>query len=106
MLRLIAYTLLFTVLGLAGMWLSENPGQFALTWLGWRIDASASAMLVGMVVLGALSIAIYSALRLPWRLKAHRKQQHMAQGLRALTHSMVALSAGDMKDAKGQLKSA
>lgn len=106
MLRLIAYTLLFALLGLAGMWLSLHPGRFTLTWLGWRVDASASALPAIFALLVGLAMLLFAVLRLPRRIRAHQRHQHAAKGLGALTQSMVALAAGDMRGAKLQLKDA
>lgn len=79
-------------------WLADHPGRLELDWQGYRIESS-------FVLLLALGLFVYFALRLPfwiysrWR-GAHGRLVRQHSGIAALTSGMTAIAAGDAKQAK------
>src|SRR5262249_51990348 len=110
MLRLVFITLTLALLALGAAWLSSHPGHMSITWLGWRVDASASFFLFMVAALsGVMAAAIVSShllLHFPGRWQSRRRERHHALGLRALTQSLVALADGDAERGHAALKSA
>ncbi|MDH5748358.1 MAG: heme biosynthesis protein HemY [Rhodospirillales bacterium] len=110
MFRALWYLAILAVLAFIAVWLADQPGTVTLEWRGWRLDTSAS-LLVVLVALAAVIIAIILQLisfirRAPETLSRIRHERRRHQGYLALTRGMVAVAAGDVDGATRQAKRA
>ncbi|PWR18869.1 heme biosynthesis protein HemY [Zavarzinia compransoris] len=96
------------LLGIAAVaaWLADRPGAIAVEWLGYRIETSVGVLLVALVllvaVLAALGRLILLVSRGPRILARRRELKRRRQGELALVRGLVAVAAGDARDAKKQ----
>jgi len=99
MLRLLLYLIVVGVIGAAAAWFAGNPGELAITWLGYRIETSVF-MAIAILILGvALALLLWSALRgifgAPGRLIARMRERREERGRDALRQGIFAVGAGD-----------
>jgi len=91
-------------------WLVETPGNITLAWRDWRIDTSVAVLVLLVVVLIAVSAALYQIWRLfrraPKVMLDNRAARRREEGYLALTRGMVAVAAGDASEARRQAKKA
>ena len=107
MLFRLIWLVVFLILAAASAnWLMGQPGQMQLEWLDWRIEIRTS---LAVFLLVALSVLLVFADRL-WRrlvtlpgwLGRNMKQRRSAAGHKALTLGLMAVSAGEVGEAKRQ----
>ncbi|HLZ66985.1 MAG TPA: heme biosynthesis HemY N-terminal domain-containing protein [Aliidongia sp.] len=83
---------------------ADRPGTISVTWLGWRIDAAigiaALALLFLVLVLWFLLSLAGRVLGAPRRFAGRRRDQRRLEGYRALTSGLVAIAAGDAREAE------
>jgi HemY protein len=82
---------------------ADRPGTIAITWLGWRIDVALGIAVLALVVIVAILWFIFSLLarllRAPRHWAGRRRDQRRLEGYRALTSGLVAIAAGDARQA-------
>ena len=103
MIRAILIFVLIAALAASAAWLADHPGQVTLTWGDWRIDTSA-AVLSGLVLaLVGVMAAVYRfwlfLRRSPGQISQSWRAGRTIKGQQALAHGMVAVAAGDAKEA-------
>ena len=50
MLRILGYIVVIALLVAGAVWLADRPGHVTIDWLGWRLEASTSVLLVALFV--------------------------------------------------------
>ncbi len=99
MLRLLLYLVVVGVIGAAAAWLAGNPGQLAITWLGYRIETSVFIALAVLSLGVAAALLAWSALRgilgAPGRVIARLRERREQRGRDALRQGIFAVGAGD-----------
>jgi HemY protein len=104
MIRVVRYLILVSIAAAAAVWLASEPGLLTMDWRGWRIETSASVLIVAVVVFAAVVAVIYRGWgflrRAPGRIGEAWRQRRRNQGYQALTRGMVAVAAGDADEAK------
>lgn len=96
------------VLGFAAIaaWMADRPGQIAVEWLGYRIETSVGVLIAGLLLLIAVLAALGRLLLLvsrgPRLLARRRELKKRRQGELALVRGLVAVAAGDARDARKQ----
>ncbi len=98
------------VVALAASWLSGNPGNVTIEWLGWRADTSV-AMLAFLIVLLTVLVAIgyrfwRAMLAAPGRFFDARRMRRRRLGYQALSSGMIAAASGDTAEAQRQSRKA
>ena len=92
--RVIVLVGVIVLVALAASWLSGNPGNVTIEWLGWRADTSVTmlAFLIALVtVLGAIGYRIWRAVLLaPGRFFEARRTRRSRRGYQALSSGMIA----------------
>ena len=88
----------------AGAYFAGHPGRVDITWQDWQIETSVG-VLVGVVaiiaLLAALLAVVVAALRrMPRNFRRRRAERRRRQGEAALTDGLVALAAGQAKQAR------
>ena len=108
--RLITLAFLLTVAGFAASFLNQQPGMTTLEWLGWRIEARTSLLVViaaGIIWLVIMLDRIIGVITgLPGRISGSMSGRRQRQGHQALAIGLVAASAGDGREALRQSKKA
>jgi len=103
-------TLSLAVVIAAVVWFSDRPGAVSIEWQGWLIELSVSqlalAAAVALVVLVFIVELVRSAGKAPKKLREWHRTSRRERGYRALTHGMVAVAAGDSKEANRQARRA
>jgi HemY protein len=104
MIRIASALFLVSAIIVAAIALQGDPGSASLTWLGWRVDSTASA---AVLIIGLLALAATFFWRaLLWALQARgRAAQSAAEGRRRqgralLTRGFLAAAAGDGAEAR------
>jgi HemY protein len=105
-LRVLLAFVVLAGLSVAAWLLATSPGSVTLRWQGWRIDTSASVLLVSVLVACLIGILLYRLWRglggLPRRVRAARAQRRREVGYNALTRGMIAIAQGDAAEARRQ----
>jgi len=108
--RIITIVFLLTVAGFAASFLSNQPGVTVLEWLGWRIEARTSVLMVIVIAVIILAITLDRIIGmiagLPSRISGSLTDRRLRQGNQALAIGLVAASAGDGREALRQAKRA
>ncbi len=103
-LRALFVFLMLAALSVVAWLLAAAPGLVTLEWQGWRIDTSASVLLLASIltfVLGAVLYRIWRGLgAVPRRFRESRALARREAGYHALTQGMVAIAAGDAAEAR------
>ncbi len=104
--RLFFLLVMAIAVGVAAAWLADAPGHVTIDWRGWRIDTSAAAL--GVLVLLALGVIaglyrLYLWVRRDTPFSAaQRHDRRRRKGMAALTAGFNALAAGNRKTALKQ----
>ncbi len=104
---MIRILLLFVLIGAAvwlAVWFADNPGRVEIEALGYGIYTEQVGILVlAVVILIVIAAALYrfwrSLRRAPGRIVEHRGASRRQRGYQALTQGMVAVAAGDSREA-------
>lgn len=101
---LIKYVIAGMVLGLGAVWFANNPGHFSVEWLNHRIDTSLAFLATLSVLMVIVSLALYrlyaGVIGGPEAFLAYRREKKQRQGYAMLSKGMVAVAAGDAKEAR------
>ncbi|MDO9062316.1 MAG: heme biosynthesis HemY N-terminal domain-containing protein, partial [Bradyrhizobium sp.] len=104
MYRIILYLVLIALAAAGAAWVAEQGGDVALSWGGWRVEASVPvfALALGITIVAAmLAWSILRALwRAPARLKHRRRERRQARGRHAITQGLLAIGHGDSAAAR------
>ncbi len=89
---------------IVAVWLAERPGAASIEWGGWLIETSA-AMLIGFVFVVTVAMLTIARLyrivkRAPVTFARSRRRQARERAGRDLTRGLVAIAAGDTRDAR------
>ena len=108
--RLITIALLLVIAGFVASFLRDQEGTTVLEWMGWRIEAKTSLLIVIAIALVWLVIVIDRIIgmvaRLPGRFSGAINERRQKQGHHAPAIGLVAASAGDGREALRQAKKA
>lgn len=98
MIRLLRSALvLIALMALAGFaaWIADQPGRVALTWFGWRIEAPAPLLALGLLLLALLAFMLTWALAWAAALPQRRRLKRQQKGYANFAAGMVAVAAGE-----------
>lgn len=106
MLRLLFAFVLIVAFAVGAAWLADRPGSVVIDWAGYRIESSAGIAVVGVLLFALIVSVLYRAWRwlrrAPSELGEARQQVRLRRGHRALSLGMVAVAAGDKREALRQ----
>src|SRR5579871_1772691 len=84
--------------------LAGEPGRATVEWIGWRVDMTAAAAVLAIVIAAFLAVGVWRlALWLfetPRRQAAARADQRRRRGVEALSRGFLAAAAGDGSEAR------
>jgi HemY protein len=102
--RVAAGLVAIAVLVAVGVFFADHPGRVAIAWQGWQVETSVG-VLAGAAVLLALAVAVLLRLlrligRSPRAVSRWRRERRRRAGYRALSQGMVAVAAGEPREAQ------
>ena len=104
MLRAVLVFLILAALGVAGAWLADHPGMISMQWGGRQFETSTAVAATGLAVLLVLAAVIYRFWRWlvssPAALNKLRKESRRRKGYQSLSSGLVAVAAGDVRQAQ------
>lgn len=102
--RLVLYLVLALAVAAGLAWWIDNPGAVTIHWFSWQIDTSFAALvfiLAGILALGLLIQAAYIWAKREMPLVGENRHLYRQQrGLKILNQAIIALAAGDGREAR------
>jgi len=102
--RVLLFLVLVALAALGAAWVADRPGEIAITWHNWRISTSLTVAAIAFLVLVALAVFLWTAIRLVMRspdlVALFFRERKKARGWRAITRGMIAVGAGNLAIAK------
>jgi HemY protein len=99
MLRLLLYLIVVGLIGAGAAWLAGQPGELAITWLGYQLQTSVFVALGALALVFALALVLWSGVRgvlgAPGRVLVRMRERREQRGREALRHGIFAVGAGD-----------
>ncbi|WGD52582.1 heme biosynthesis HemY N-terminal domain-containing protein [Bradyrhizobium sp. CB1650] len=99
MLRIVLFFVLIALAGAGAAWVADQPGDFVLTWGGFRVSTTFPRFVFLLGVFAAAVVLVWSILttiwRTPGRLRRRRHEKRHARGRHAITHGLLAVGHGD-----------
>jgi HemY protein len=106
MIRIMIFIVIAAVLVGITTEIAKIPGEVTINWEGWRIVAPIPLLLLLFSVLVAAGVLVYAVSNGLWRIPAKilsiYRRSREERGYRALTQGMVAVAAGDAREARRQ----
>ncbi|MEM8876487.1 MAG: heme biosynthesis HemY N-terminal domain-containing protein [Pseudomonadota bacterium] len=110
MTRIIAFLFAILALGAVLAWLADRPGDVSIVWQGYRIEMSAMALFLGLIVASAALALLWQLYRAvmgaPGSIADFFRGRRRMKGYQALSQGMIAVGAGDARFANLQAKHA
>ncbi len=104
MIRVLFVVLVAAIAAGAIVVLTGDPGHASLVWLGWRVDMTAAAAVLTLLLGGLGGAALWRGLiwvvEAPTRAARARGEARRRQGLQALSRGFLAAAAGDGAEAR------
>ncbi|MEQ9640343.1 MAG: heme biosynthesis HemY N-terminal domain-containing protein [Alphaproteobacteria bacterium] len=102
--RAVVLFLCLAAVGYGASWLADRPGAISLQWLGLRVETSVGVLAAALLVLLAVVVTVYKVWAwirdAPEALRRNRVTNKQRRGYDALTKGLVAIAAGDAKEAR------
>ena len=99
MIRVIVFLVILGVLALGAGWIADQQGSVTIVWLGRQTTTTIGVMIWAFVAVAVLAALAWSILRALLRAPAAARARRSRAGLRALSHGLVAVGAGDSRAA-------
>lgn len=108
--RLISLVIVIIITGFVASFLNAQEGATVIEWMGWRIEARTSlivALAIGlMIIVVGFDRFVGMIIGLPERISGRVNERRQNQGHHALALGLVAVSAGDGREASRQASKA
>ncbi|MEH6404137.1 MAG: heme biosynthesis HemY N-terminal domain-containing protein [Sneathiella sp.] len=104
MIRSLYLFILFAIIAVAGVWLTDHPGQVSINWDSYVIETNIVVLVVTALLAGVAITLLYRLFlwlkNSPARLGGALSARKRSKGLEALSSGMVAIAAGDAREAR------
>jgi HemY protein len=104
MIRILLISLTVALLAIAVVVLTGDSGQASMIWLGWRVDMTAAAAVLTLMIGGMLVALLWRGLiwvvEAPQRAARAKTASRRKQGLEVLSRGFLAAAAGDGAEAR------
>jgi HemY protein len=101
MIRLIAFLVSVALIALGVAWVADRPGAVDVTWMGYHIETSVLVVAIGLLVLIAIVIFLWSilrgVLRSPHHVSSFFRHRREMRGDQAISRGLIAIGAGDAR---------
>ena len=102
--RLLFALLIAIVLASGAAWLADHEGRLVIDWLGYRIETSVAVLVLALALVFLAGIGLQRLVTFLWRdlpfSPKKRAERRTARGYEALNRAIVALAAGERKQAR------
>ena len=103
MIRIITILVVLAMMVAAAVFVADRPGQVEIVWQGWQVDTSVRVAIAAVVLAGLLVALLFRVLALilggPRALLRRRRERRRRAGYRALVQGLIAVAAGDAREA-------
>jgi HemY protein len=110
MLRALWFLSVVAAFSLIFSWLADSPGRVSVVWQGYRVETSMAILISVIIGISIITAVLYRLWLMicnaPKQIKGIWRTHNKSRGYKALTQGMVAVAAGDSKDALRQVKRA
>lgn len=110
MYRVLKFLIVIVLLVAGAVWLADNPGAVTIRWQGYRVDASFTVLMLAVAAIAVIAAILYRlwlfVRRVPVLMGESSKERKRRKGYLALSRGMVAVAAGDVKEAEKNAKQA
>ncbi|WP_291869239.1 heme biosynthesis HemY N-terminal domain-containing protein [Bradyrhizobium sp.] len=104
MYRIILFLVLIALAAAGAAWVADQGGEVALSWGGWRVEASLPVFILALGVTFVAAMLAWTILRALWRtpqrLRHRRRERRQARGRHAITQGLLAIGHGDSAAAR------
>ncbi|WJR78497.1 heme biosynthesis HemY N-terminal domain-containing protein [Bradyrhizobium sp. NP1] len=104
MVRIILFLVLIALAAAGAAWMADQTGDIVLSWGGYRISATLPVFALGLGILVAAAIIVWSIItmlwRMPRRIRHGRRERRAARGRNAITQGLLAVGHGDASAAR------
>ena len=104
MIRVIIFLIAIAALAFAATWFADRPGDVTIEWLGRHIEMSFAVLALGIGILMALAVALWSLgraiLRAPAMMRQRAQMRAGRRGYLALSQGLIAVGSGDARAAR------
>jgi HemY protein len=104
MIRVVLFLLSVAVIAAGFVWIADRPGEFAVTWMGYRIETSlmVAALAIGALVLVIILVwsVVRGILRSPEQVSLFFRHRRAMKGYLAISRGLIAIGAGDLRSAR------
>ncbi len=104
MLKVVIFLTTAALLALGIAWFADRPGNVSVTWLGYRIETSILVAIFAVALLAAFIVTVWSVyraiLRSPDQVSLFFRHRRAAKGYLAITRGLLAIGAGDAREAR------
>ena len=110
MIKTIIFIFVTAAVVVGSVWLADYPGSLTVAWYGGVVEVALPVVICGLllfgIVIGLLYRLWWTIRRAPRAISNARKNSKRERGYKALTQGMVAVAAGDSKEARRQAQKA
>ncbi|MGE3147301.1 MAG: heme biosynthesis HemY N-terminal domain-containing protein, partial [Pseudorhodoplanes sp.] len=104
MIRVLSFLAAIAALTALLIFVADRPGEVALALEHWHVQTSLAVALAALMALAAMAVGMWIVLRNVWlapvRAAAEARERRKARGLKALSHGLLAVGAGDLRAAR------
>ncbi|HTH95899.1 MAG TPA: heme biosynthesis HemY N-terminal domain-containing protein [Stellaceae bacterium] len=106
LIRLILSLIVIGLIVAIAVYMADRPGSIDIVWHGWRIETSfvvaVAALIIAFIVLAVIGWLLLRLVATPGNIRRRRRDQRRLRGYRELTLGLVAVAAGDGREAERQ----
>lgn len=104
MIRVVLFLIAVALIAAGVVWFADRPGDVVLTWMGYRIETSlliaGLAIVVLVIALTVVWAILRALLRSPEQMSLFFRHRRAMKGYHAVTRGLIAIGAGDRKQAQ------
>jgi HemY protein len=104
MIRIVLFLVLLGLIALGIAWLADRPGDVTVVWYGYRIETSVMVAVFALLLLVALLVFLWSAIRAivraPDLFAMFLRNRRGKKGYLAISHGLIAIGSGDVHAAR------
>ena len=104
MIRVILFLVSVAIIAAGFVWVADRPGDVAITWMGYRIEASLMVAALAVAALILIAILLWSVvrgiLRSPEQVSLFFRHRRAMKGYLAISRGLIAVGAGDLRIAR------
>jgi HemY protein len=97
--RVIVFLVVLGALALGAGWVADQQGSVTIVWLGRQTTTTIGVMIWAFVAVAVLAALAWSIVRAIMRAPGAARARRAANGMRAVSHGLLAVGAGDARAA-------